>query len=278
MAWGIPTFAFDRNATYPARHMCVDLQDDCLTGTVYKNMGIHPGGGYPRYQVYADDIAGVSNTEAQQGLATTGYWVGKIKGSQVHLYLGNYLNYLYCTDPTLCGGSESRLDVAKRVLSNLVNNVDGIRFGVMDFNQSPPGAHMVSPIGTNRAQMINAINGMSTGGGTPLGGQMRDAASYYKGNFQGYPSPIQYECQPNAVILITDGMQTDTESSNAVQVQAGVAYNQDHATSLPGTQNVITHTIGFAMEVASELAQAVAALQATAKTNWRVRECQGDRA
>ena len=33
---------------------------DCLTGTVYKGMGIHPSGGYPRYQIYADDVASVS--------------------------------------------------------------------------------------------------------------------------------------------------------------------------------------------------------------------------
>ena len=31
----------------------------------------------------------------------------------------------------------------------------------------------------------------------------------------GYPSPIEYECQPNIVILITDGLQTDTRSDAA---------------------------------------------------------------
>jgi len=271
MAWGIPTFAYNEptNPTYPIpplyppSHMCVDLKAECLSGTVYKGMGIHPSGGYPRYQIYADDIASVSSAEAQTALATTGYWVGKIKGSQVNLYSGNYLNFLYCTT---CAGSKARIDVAKEVLTNLVSNVDGVRFGVMDFNQSPPGAHMVSPIGAGKATMISAINGMSTGGGTPLGGQMRDAASYYKGNFEGRPSPIQYECQPNIVILLTDGLQTDTASGNAVQVQAGVAYQQDHATGLPGTQNVITHTVGFAMEGGEdELTQAVANLKETAQ-------------
>jgi len=55
---------------------------------------------------------------------------------------------------------------------------------------------------------------------------MRDAAAYYKGIYQGYASPIQNACQANYVILITDGLQTDTQSSNAVQVQAGIAFGR----------------------------------------------------
>lgn len=265
MAWGIQSFTYDAGTHYPHRMMCSDLKEDCITGSVYKGMGIHPSGGYPRYQPYSDDISDVSDAGAQQALSTEGFWVGKIKGSQVHLYSGNYLNYLYCTDTSVCGGAESRLDIAKRVLGNLVNNVDGVRFGVMDFNQSPPGAHMVAAIGTSKAAMINAINHMTTGGGTPIGGQMRDASKYYKGIFETYPSPIQYACQPNYVILITDGLQTDTMSSQAVQVHAGIAYRTDHSAILPGVQNVITHTIGFAMTGGEdELAQAVANLKETA--------------
>jgi type IV pilus assembly protein PilY1 len=265
MAWGIQSSEYVHNTHYPQKHMCSDLKADCITETVYKGMGIHPSGGYPRYSVYSNAIDDVASTEAQDALATVGYWVGKIKGSQVHLYSGNYLNYLYCTDATYCAGSEARIDIAKRVLTNLVNSVDGVRFGLMDFNQSPPGAHMVFEIGSSKTAMVNGIAGITTGGGTPLGGQMRDAAAYYKGIYQGYASPIQNACQANYVILITDGLQTDTQSSNAVQVQAGIAFRQDHSTSIPGLQNLITHTIGFAMEGGEdELNQAKAALQEAA--------------
>jgi type IV pilus assembly protein PilY1 len=260
MAFGVPSYSYDPNTTYPVRSMCRDLRDNCLTAAVYKGMGQHPDG-YPRYFFYAGSIADVSDSQARQALSTTGYWVGAQGGSQVDLYLGNYLNYLYCTT---CPGSEARLDTAKRVLGNFINNVQGVRFGVMTFNQSPPGGAMVSPIGTDKATMVSAINGIVPSGGTPLGGQLRDAGHYYNGNFEGYPSPIQYTCQPNFIILITDGMQDDTQSSNAVQVQAGVEFRQDHSNSLPGLQNVITHTIGFALE-AGEDQQATSALQETAQ-------------
>ncbi len=260
MAFGIPSVPYDPLLTYPLRSMCRDLQSNCLTGAVYKGMGIHPRG-WPRYLYYASSINDVSNSQARLALSTTGYWIGTIGGSQVDLYLGNYLNYLYCTT---CPGSETRLDVAKRVLTNLINNVEGVRFGVMTFNQDPPGGAMVSPIGTNKATMIAAVNAIVPGGGTPLGGQLRDASHYYKGIFQGYASPIQYACQPNFVIMITDGMQTDTQSSQAVQVHAGVMYAADHSSSLAGLQNVITHTIGFALE-AGEDQQAAEILQQTAQ-------------
>ena len=47
MALGDPHVAYDPSTTYPARHMCEDLKADCLTGTVYKGMGIHPSGDIP---------------------------------------------------------------------------------------------------------------------------------------------------------------------------------------------------------------------------------------
>jgi len=269
MAFGVQSSPFVVGAVYPPRQMCDDLKSNCETLKVYKGMGVHPSGGYPRYHLYANSIADVSSAAAQTSLFAGGYWVGKIKGSQVQLYTGNYLNFLYCTDPSYCSGGDSRIDIMKRVLSKLVQNVDGIRFGLMDFNQSPPGGHLVFEIGASKTDMLNGIAGITTGGGTPIGGQMRDAAAYFKGIFQGYPSPIQNSCQTNYVILITDGMQDDTASSNAVQVQAGVAFRQDHSNVLPGVQNVVTHTIGFAMEGAIDvgvdnLALAETALQATA--------------
>jgi type IV pilus assembly protein PilY1 len=267
MAFGIQSSTYETNVHYPPRHMCLDLKADCIRETVYKSMGIHPSGGYPRYQVYATSIGDVNSAEAQTALSATGYWVGKIKGSQVSLYSGNYLNFLYCTNDPACSGSEARIDIMKRVLKKLIDNVDGVRFGLMDFNQSPPGAHMVFPISDTMTKTAkkSAIDGITTGGGTPLGGQMRDASAYYKGIYQGYPSPIQNACQSNYVILITDGLQTDTQSSNAVQVQAGIAFRQDHSTPWPGVQNLITHTIGFGISGgADDLAQAEAALRETA--------------
>ena len=261
MAWGIPSFAYNPNATYPLRQMCRDLESNCQTNYVYKGMGIHPNG-WPRYIQYATSIASVTNADARAALTSTGYWFGTISGSQVHLYRGKYLNYLYCTT---CTGSETRINVAKQVLTNLINNVERVRFGVMTFKQTGAvGGRMVSPIGTAKATMINAINNVVADGGTPLGGQLRDAGLYYKGAFGGYESPIQDECQPNFVIMITDGMQTDIAANGAVAGHASTLYNDDHATWLPGKQNVKTYTVGFAL-VSGEDVDAIPALEATAQ-------------
>jgi type IV pilus assembly protein PilY1 len=95
--------------------------------------------------------------------------------------------------------------------------------------------------------MKAAVNGISADFDTPLGDALYDAGQYYKGlsltNGTAYASPIQLSCQPNFVILVTDGMQTS--GARAMPAEATNRYSQDHATSLTGLQNVIVHTVAF---------------------------------
>src|SRR5258708_28958906 len=83
-----------------------------------------------------------------------------------------------------------------------------------------------------------------------LGEFLADGGHYFKGqalkNGITYPSPIQLECQPNFIILISDGLQNGNVPGNGdVRIEATNRFTQDHATSLTGTQNVIVHTVGF---------------------------------
>jgi type IV pilus assembly protein PilY1 len=210
----------------------------------------------PCYKVYKNTVAEVPNAAARDALyaspelpTTTGYWTGSIGGSSVDLFYGNYLNYQACTT---CSILEAKIVIAKRVVGNIINNTNGVRFGVMKFSnngtQGNGGAGMVATIGTAKSTMITAINNINPSGFTPLGEMLSDGGRYYRGetlrNGTTYTSPIQYACQPNFVILMTDGLQN---GSLDVRDIATSRYNNDHASWFTGMQNVIVHTVGFAI-------------------------------
>jgi type IV pilus assembly protein PilY1 len=221
----------------------------------------------PCYKEYAATIGNVNSSSAQSALSSTGYWTGSIGGSSVDLFYGNYLNYLACAT---CSVMEQKIVIAKRVVSNIINNTNGVRFGVMKFwgnsNQGAGGASMVAEIGTAKATMVTAINSISPSGFTPLGEMLSDGGRYYRGatlrNGNTYPSPIQYACQPNFVILMTDGLQN---GSLDVRTIAANRYNNDHASWLTGTQNVIVHTVGFGITDPTERTAANSVLQTAAQ-------------
>jgi type IV pilus assembly protein PilY1 len=144
------------------------------------------------------------------------------------------------------------------VYSNIVKNVEGVRFGVMRLREK--GGEMVSPIGTDRATMAAAIENMDDFGGvgTALGDQLYDAGRYFKGTYTSggdddddecedgctrYSSPIQLECQPNFIILMSDGKHNSYNRD--VRDEAILRFTGDHSSSLAGVQNAIVHTIGF---------------------------------
>jgi type IV pilus assembly protein PilY1 len=223
----------------------------------YSSTAVYQKGKKGCNSLYANSITVVSSTAAGSALSTDGFWKGKIGGSKVNLFLGNYLNYQSCS---FCDGKEKKIDTAKRVVNNLIKNVEGVRFGVMRLRTNGgKRGEIVTPIGTDKTAIINAVNSMELESGTPLGEQLRDAGLYYKGQF-GFPSPIQFGCQPNFVIIVSDGMQN---GKLKVQEEATNRYTQDHASALAGTQNVIVHTVGFSIDPA-ERAQALDVLQQAA--------------
>jgi type IV pilus assembly protein PilY1 len=207
----------------------------------------------PCYTVYAtncvlnptQNCSGVSSTSAKNALASAGYWSGSIGGTSYNLRYGNYLNYTLCSS---CDGIEAKITIAKRVLTNVVNNVDGVRFGLMKL--ADHGGTVVEPIrdmtAANRATLVNSINNMSlTSVGTPTGDQLYAAGEYYKGNVSPHASPIQYSCQPNFALVVSDGLQT--QYTRSVETSAGNRFKTDHSATFAGPQNVITHTVGFAI-------------------------------
>lgn len=128
----------------------------------------------------------------------------------------------------------TKMNIAKRVARNLIRNNRGLRFGLFSFYNDKPGRTQeignnernqagilrrgiadISGTGTcesntNCNNLLTAINAMNGRTATPLAEGLLDIIQYYKGASSlygrgSYTSPIQYRCQKNFTILITDG-------------------------------------------------------------------------
>ncbi|UZE17161.1 pilus assembly protein [Pseudomonas sp. B21-054] len=163
-------------------------------------------------------------------------------GSGNTRYTAKYLAYLV----TLANGSsrdfttgtipnDYRINVAREVSNDLVAANRALRIGLATFNppnssNSGPGGYIaraisdLSPVtgsvtqtqaNTNYSALINAINALGAVANTPLAESyyevtryFRGMAPYYNGTPSTYTSPIQYRCQKNFGVVITDGLPT----------------------------------------------------------------------
>ena len=131
----------------------------------------------------------------------------------------------------------SKMNIAKRVARNLIRNNRGLRFGLFSFRDNPNniggnersqagilrrGITDISGTGTcesntNCNNLLTSINGIYGRTGTPLAEGLLDIIRYYSGQSSlygmgSYTSPIQYRCQKNFTILITDGDATGDQN------------------------------------------------------------------
>ena len=157
-------------------------------------------------------------------------------------YTAKYLAYLV----TLANGSsrdfttgtipnDYRINVARDVSNDLVANNRALRIGLATFNppnfsNSGPGGYIaraisdLSPVSgsvtqtqanSNYSALINAINGLGAIANTPLAESYYEVTRYFRGMAPyhnstpaTYTSPIQYRCQKNFGVVITDGLPT----------------------------------------------------------------------
>ena len=192
--------------------------------------------------------------------------------------------------------NQSRIDVMKNVVSNLINSTSGINIGLMSFNTNNSGrqgGRVTTPIGyidDVRSDFIADLNNLNPDTWTPLSETLFEAYRYYSGNgvFLGsqsvpeskktgnssqYNSPIEDECQPNNIVLLTDGEPTydaytgagnsnsdDVASRAVIQSTVGTCSancldeislymnENDIHSGYDGKQNVATYTIGFELD------------------------------
>jgi len=279
MADDVPSNAYDNTNSYPVLLQCdpvttkkpkTTTYSNCTSASVYQSSS---SGVYDFYKSSVSNVTGSGSPGARTALNSDGYWSGKINGSTVNLFTGNYLNYLLgsCANGGAC--IEPKMQVAQRVVNSLLDNVKGVRFGIMTFyygSNGVRGGRVVAQVGTNVSTMKSAVNALAPTGDTPLGDVLYDAGQYYKGvqltDGTTFSTPIQLECQPSFVILVTDGMQTS--GSRLMVNEATNRFQQDHSSTFSNKQNVIVHTVGFGVTVntsQSTSAQALADLAQAAQ-------------
>jgi type IV pilus assembly protein PilY1 len=274
--------------------------DPLVVPTTYTN-AVYYRNSRGQWVLFKNTIAEVPCAAAQTALSNKGHYEGSTssncRSDSRTLQTGNYRNYL-----ASIGGDEylPKLTIAKRVINDFLLTVNGVRLGVMVFNNvkyvngisETEGGHIQSTIksltDSNRTQLTSDINAISADTWTPLAETLYEAGLYFKGGPSyfnsgvNYISPIQYYCQRNYVILITDGESTRDRNSilasaigdrdhdgrepgyintdygtDYLDDVAKYLYDADLSSSFEGQQNILTYTIGFT--VSSNLLERTAA-------------------
>ncbi|QAY91587.1 pilus assembly protein [Pseudomonas sp. ACM7] len=153
-------------------------------------------------------------------------------GNENTRYSADYISYLV----GLANGSnrdfttgsipnDYRMNVARKAATDLVTTNRGLRIGLATFNPANSNnagnggyiARSISDLAdqANYSALITSINGLSAVANTPLAEAyyevtryMRGMAPFYNATPATYTSPIQYRCQKNYGVVITDGLPT----------------------------------------------------------------------
>ncbi|PWE43978.1 pilus assembly protein [Pseudomonas prosekii] len=157
-------------------------------------------------------------------------------------YTDDYISYLVGlaagSNRDFTNGSiptDYRINVARNVSTSLVTSNRGLRIGLASFNaptsnNSGNGGYIARSVAdltavsgsvtqaqadTNYNTLINGINGLSAVANTPLAETYYEITRYFRGlapfyntTPSTYTSPIQYRCQKNYGVVITDGLPT----------------------------------------------------------------------
>jgi type IV pilus assembly protein PilY1 len=204
---------------------------------------------YHGYTLLLSDYHDISCPAATTYLESQGYSSQNVRysyGSWIcsyyygSLYLGNWINY----DQNYAEQPQTRLAVAKEVIKNVIDNTNGVRFGLMRFNHDQ-GGYLVAPCGTDKVTLKNAIDNFGASDFTPLAETLAEAGLYFAGkhswfngssgtyssdcdnngnNCKQYVSPMTERCQKNYIILMTDGEPTYDQSS---KLTSGTYINND---------------------------------------------------
>ncbi len=185
------------------------------------------------------------------------YWAsGSATRRAYTIYSGNYLNWYNFDSTVTLGTRESIVQAAASNLINSMSNVNVGLMRYSDNNggsNSDGGAaggmvvYPVSPVEANRANLITTINSYQPDGWTPLSETLSEAYRYYSGgnvlygnnskdsngnallsvpgsrvggaaNGAQYQSPIQFSCQKNFIVYLTDGLPTqDNQADTYIQ-------------------------------------------------------------
>jgi type IV pilus assembly protein PilY1 len=211
---------------------------------------------------------------------------------------GNFMNYLQLSGGP--GGSRPRFGLANGIIHSYINTTSGVRFAVLAFNRDTQGYTVQEVKGTGteyvfgnsqddsldakggqllgfvdenkngKTNLFNALAGFKNDSWSPLAETLYEAGVYFQGgksiitgkNYAGQ-SPVQYYCQKNYVLIISDGVPTkdsdpllssagitDLNGNTKIDLDEVAKYlsNMDLSNGQsPQNQNIKTYTIGFSI-------------------------------
>ncbi len=259
----------------------------------YSDRGLHGDGTDPDKIWAMDGDSNVWSDDQADEIS----WSDNFTGQSFTTYSANYLNW-FSNAQTV---TQSRLLTMQDVLINLLDSIDSVNVGLMRFmdNRGPgdaaaeggPVIHAMEDIATARVPMQTAISNLTDDGWTPLAETLYEAGLYYRGGAVDYglptlpvssvpasrmpadqslyDSPVEFACQKNFAVLLTDGLPTQDNGGDAKIISqpgfstlvapdcngagsgrclddmAEYLFETDVAPTIPGQQNVVTYTIGF---------------------------------
>ncbi|MCL6264293.1 PilC/PilY family type IV pilus protein [Craterilacuibacter sp. RT1T] len=149
----------------------------------------------------------------------------------------------------------SKMNIAKRVSRNLIDGNSQLRWGVFSFHDKTTtiggdergqggllrAAVQDGWVDSNRDALKSAITALNGRTATPLGETLLEVTRYFRGESslydkptgnadKKYTRPIQYRCQKNFAIVITDGDATnddDLPGNNGKALMSYVSYKAD---------------------------------------------------
>ncbi|MBA4741308.1 MAG: hypothetical protein H2060_01205 [Azoarcus sp.] len=139
-------------------------------------------------------------------------------GSNSTWYMGRYVRFLldhFPNNADLTNGAipnDYRMNVARKVAKDLVQNTPGMRFGLANFNYTH-GGHIAASCGTDNPSLVDSIDELTPSTFTPLAESLFEITRYFRGlrsfyNNNNYTSPIRFRCQRSFTVVITDGLPT----------------------------------------------------------------------
>ncbi|MFZ5861838.1 MAG: pilus assembly protein [Nitrospirota bacterium] len=229
-----PGNPYDPNITYTVSNSCAG--GACSANTVYRctAFGLECGNWTPHVANVSSVTTACGGSNPRNSLQTTGQWNSGWRRLQTSgacatgngIYaLGNWINWR-----SEVGAPEPKIDIAKRVVTNIVQSTTGVKLGLMVFNNNQGGIirrynsytasvkdmdAIFSGTTTNRQALVNAISPIVANSWTPLAESLYESMLYFKGAQSYfdtptymYTSPIEAACQQNYVVIVTDGMST----------------------------------------------------------------------
>jgi type IV pilus assembly protein PilY1 len=240
----LPGDPYDASITYPVTNAC-ESNSACQSNTVYKctAFGLECGNWVSHVPNVSDVVTSCPGSSANpyESLTTTGQWnssnrklrtTGSCTNGNGIYAVGNWINWRQ-----QIGAPQPKIDIAKEVISSLISSTQGVKLGLMVFNNNQGGIFQAyngytdyvndmdaiySGSTTNRQALLDTIPSIVANSWTPLAESLYEGMRYYKGQasaFTGgltYTSPIEAACQKNYVVIVTDGMSTQ-DSDNVLQ-------------------------------------------------------------